>query len=62
MLFDVVLPLAGGLVLLVLGGEFLVRGAFQVVERFGVSPLLTGLDWSTLAPRRLNWSPACRRP
>ena len=43
MLFDVVLPLAGGLVLLALGGEFLVRGAVQVAERFGVSPLLIGL-------------------
>lgn len=43
MLSDVVLPLAGGLVLLALGGEFLVRGAVQVAERFGVSPLLIGL-------------------
>lgn len=43
MLSDVVLPLAGGLVLLVLGGEFLVRGAVQLAERFGVSPLLIGL-------------------
>lgn len=43
MLSDVVLPLAGGLVLLALGGEFLVRGAVQVAERFGVSPLLNGL-------------------
>lgn len=43
MLFDVVLPLLGGLVLLALGGEFLVRGAVQVAERLGVSSLLIGL-------------------
>jgi cation:H+ antiporter len=43
MLFDVVLPLAGGLILLALGGELLVRGAVQVAERLGVSPLLIGL-------------------
>ncbi len=43
MLFDVVLPLLGGLVLLALGGEFLVRGAVNVAERMGVSPLLIGL-------------------
>lgn len=35
--------LAGGLVLLVLGGELLVRGSVQVAERLGVSPLLIGL-------------------
>lgn len=38
-----VLPLLGGLVLLALGGELLVRGAVQIAERFGVSPLLIGL-------------------
>jgi cation:H+ antiporter len=43
MLLDVVLPLAGGLLLLALGGELLVRGAVQVAERLGVSPLLIGL-------------------
>lgn len=43
MLFDVILPLAGGLVLLALGGELLVRGAVQVAERLGVSPLVIGL-------------------
>lgn len=37
------LPLLGGLVLLVLGGEFLVRGAVRVAERLGVSPLVIGL-------------------
>jgi len=35
--------IAGGLVLLVLGGEGLVRGAVQIAERLGVSPLLIGL-------------------
>jgi cation:H+ antiporter len=43
MLLDVVLPLLGGLVLLALGGELLVRGAVQVAEKFGVSPLVIGL-------------------
>lgn len=43
MLFDIVLPLLGGLVLLALGGELLVRGAVQVAEKFGVSPLVIGL-------------------
>jgi cation:H+ antiporter len=43
MLTDVVLPLLGGLILLALGGEFLVRGAVQVAEKFGVSPLVIGL-------------------
>lgn len=40
---DEVLPLLGGLVLLALGGELLVRGAVQLAERLGVSPLLVGL-------------------
>jgi len=35
--------LAAGLVLLVVGGEFLVRGSVQIAERLGVSPLLIGL-------------------
>ncbi|MBV0912538.1 calcium/sodium antiporter [Anianabacter salinae] len=35
--------LMGGLVLLVVGGEFLVRGAVQVATRLGVSPLVIGL-------------------
>ena len=35
--------LAGGLILLVLGGEFLVRGAVRVASRLGVSPLVIGL-------------------
>lgn len=39
----IALQLIGGLVLLVLGGELLVRGAVQVATRFGVSPLVIGL-------------------
>ena len=37
------LPLIAGLVLLVAGGELLVRGAVQAAERLGVSPLVIGL-------------------
>jgi len=40
---DVWLPLIGGLVLLVAGGELLVRGAVEVATRLGVSPLVIGL-------------------
>ena len=40
---EIVLPLIGGLILLVVGGELLVRGAVQVATRFGVSPLVIGL-------------------
>jgi cation:H+ antiporter len=42
-MIEIALPLIGGLVLLVLGGELLVRGAVQVATRFGVSPLVIGL-------------------
>jgi cation:H+ antiporter len=42
-MIEIALPLIGGFVLLVLGGEFLVRGAVQVATRFGVSPLVIGL-------------------
>jgi cation:H+ antiporter len=42
-MMDVFIPILGGLVLLALGGEFLVRGAVQLAERLGVSPLLIGL-------------------
>ncbi|WP_409331615.1 calcium/sodium antiporter [Trujillonella humicola] len=38
-----VLSVLGGLVLLALGGELLVRGAVRLAERLGVSPLLIGL-------------------
>ncbi|WP_238365433.1 calcium/sodium antiporter [Mesobacterium pallidum] len=37
------LSLALGLILLVAGGEFLVRGAVQVARKLGVSPLVIGL-------------------
>lgn len=37
------LPLLGGLALLVIGGELLVRGSVRLAERLGVSPLLIGL-------------------
>ncbi|HEV7275308.1 MAG TPA: calcium/sodium antiporter [Devosiaceae bacterium] len=37
------LSLLGGFVLLVVGGELLVRGAVQVANRLGVSPLVIGL-------------------
>ncbi|MFW8635413.1 calcium/sodium antiporter [Cribrihabitans pelagius] len=52
-MFDIWLPLLGGLGLLILGGEFLVRGAVRVAERFGVSPLVIGLTlvgFGTSAP------------
>lgn len=42
-MFDIWLPLLGGLLLLVSGGELLVRGAVQVAERLGISPLVIGL-------------------
>ena len=42
MIIDVAL-LLGGFVLLVVGGEVLVRGAVAVAERAGMSPLLIGL-------------------
>lgn len=38
-----ILLLAGGLVLLALGGELLVRGAVGMAARLGISPLLAGL-------------------
>jgi cation:H+ antiporter len=37
------LSLLGGLVLLITGGELLVRGAVQVAARLGVSPLIIGI-------------------
>ena len=37
------LPLLGGLILLVVGGELLVRGSVNVASRLGVSPLVIGL-------------------
>ena len=52
-MFDIWLPLLGGLALLIMGGEFLVRGAVRVAERFGISPLVIGLTlvgFGTSAP------------
>jgi cation:H+ antiporter len=40
---NIILLLLGGLVLLVAGGELLVRGSVKVAERLGVSPLVIGL-------------------
>ena len=40
---DIALLLLGGLAMLVVGGELLVRGSVRVAESFGVSPLLIGL-------------------
>lgn len=40
---EIALLLIGGLALLAGGGELLVRGAVQLAERMGVSPLLIGL-------------------
>lgn len=37
------LTILGGLVLLILGGELLVRGSVRVAEQMGISPLLIGL-------------------
>ena len=37
------LPLIAGLVMLVIGGELLVRGAVKVASNMGVSPLVIGL-------------------
>ena len=40
---NAILLVAGGLVLLAVGGELLVRGAVGVAARLGISPLLAGL-------------------
>ncbi len=39
----IALSLIGGLLVMVLGGELLVRGAVRFAERIGMSPLLIGL-------------------
>jgi cation:H+ antiporter len=49
----VLLFVFGGLILLILGGEILVRGAVRIAERAGMSPLLIGLTlvgFGTSAP------------
>jgi cation:H+ antiporter len=40
---ELALWLLGGLLMLAFGGELLVRGAVQIAERLGISPLLVGL-------------------
>lgn len=42
-MLDMWLPLMGGFVLLVAGGDLLVRGAVKVASRLGVSSLVIGL-------------------
>lgn len=42
-MFETWLPIIAGLVLLVVGGELLVRGAVQAAEKIGLSPLVIGL-------------------
>lgn len=42
-MFEIWLPLLGGLLLLVAGGEFLVRGSVDLAKRLGISPLVIGL-------------------
>ncbi len=51
----------GGLILLVLGGELLVREAVQVATRFGVSPLVIGLTLVGFGRPRPSWSPPFRQ-
>lgn len=48
-----IVSLVGGFILLIIGGEFLVRGAVRTAERLGVSPLIIGLTlvgFGTSAP------------
>ena len=48
-----ILTLASGFVMLIIGGELLVRGAISMAARFGVSPLVIGLTvvaFGTSAP------------
>lgn len=40
---DIAIGILGGLVVLVIGADLLVRGAVRIAERAGVSPLLVGL-------------------
>ncbi|WP_245972430.1 calcium/sodium antiporter [Rhodovulum iodosum] len=42
-MLDILIPLVGGLVLLIAGGDLLVRGAVRVAATLGVSPLVIGL-------------------
>ena len=55
MLSDI-LTLAAGLAILILGGDFLVKGACRVALHVGISPMVTGLTivaFSTSAPEML---------
>lgn len=48
-----IVSLVGGFILLIIGGELLVRGAVRTAERLGVSPLIIGLTlvgFGTSAP------------
>ncbi|MGI9475756.1 MAG: calcium/sodium antiporter [Hyphomicrobiaceae bacterium] len=48
-----IVSLVGGFILLIIGGEMLVRGAVRTAERLGVSPLIIGLTlvgFGTSAP------------
>ncbi len=52
-MYQEILILAGGLVVLILGGEFLIRGAQQIAVRAHISPLVIGLTvvaFGTSAP------------
>lgn len=40
---DIAIPILGGLISLVIGGEFLVRGAVRLAKRIGLSPLVIGI-------------------
>jgi cation:H+ antiporter len=42
-MLEIWLPLLGGLTLLIVGGDLLVRGSVQAATRLGVSPLVIGL-------------------
>lgn len=54
---NIILALSAGFVLLVAGGELLVRGAVRMAERLGMSPLLVGLTivgFGTSAPELMT--------
>lgn len=54
--FQIILFLIGGLILLVAGGEILVRGSVGLAKRFNVSPLIIGLtivSFGTSSPELL---------
>ncbi|CAM9902448.1 unnamed protein product, partial [Chrysoparadoxa australica] len=44
-MFESWVPLVGGLMLLLAGGDVFVRGAVQVAERIGISPLVIALTF-----------------